>query len=242
MLIIYTYTHTHTHTHTHTYTHGRMVWQICTQTHFDGNASANTNTHLNKHTHNNSHTDTQRHVTLVLHCVCLLALFHPSLHDSQSLLIRAMSASTEKSMVKYINKNTIKAIEWKGGNKWPAEVTRAASRGCWWASQPQWKERRGWSEVSFVSSPSFSLNTICAWLQGKTIVHVLAVHPLHNDLCLANYLHLNLKIVQELRIVFQALQKKHNPVSHHRSLRRTQMHSWPLEPPAVSFRGLSDHE
>lgn len=151
---------THIHTHTHAQTQGRMAGQICTQTPSIQmqlqNTHTNTDAHLNKQTHTMTHTDTHRHVTLVLHCVCLLALFHPSHHDSQSLLIRAMSASTEKSMAKYINKNTIKPIEWRGGNKWPAEVTLPASRGHWWASQPQWKERGLWSEVSFVSSPYFS--------------------------------------------------------------------------------------
>lgn len=60
-----------------------------------------------------THADTHKGVTLISHCACLLALFHPSHHDSQSLRITATSASTEKSMVKHINKNTIKPIEWK---------------------------------------------------------------------------------------------------------------------------------
>lgn len=108
-----------------------------------------------------THADTHKGVTLISHCVCLLALFHPSHHDSQSLRITATSASTEKSMLKYINKNTIKPIEWKatsGPLKWcfpPAEG----------ADEPRWRERGGWCNVSFVSSSSFSsFLEMQAWL------------------------------------------------------------------------------
>lgn len=91
--------------------------QICVQTHFGreqrASADTNTDTQLNKQTRTVTHADTHKGVTLISHCVCLLALFHPSHHDSQSLRITATSASTEKSMVKHINKNTIKPIEWK---------------------------------------------------------------------------------------------------------------------------------
>lgn len=111
----------HAHRVAHTY------MQICVQTHFGreqrASADTNTDTQLNKQTH----ADTHKGVKLISHCVCLLALFHPSHHDSQSLRITATSASTEKSMVKHINKNTIKPIESKatsGPLKWcfpPAE-------------------------------------------------------------------------------------------------------------------------
>lgn len=65
-----------------------------------------------KRKHKRAHADACR--ARLFHCVCSLALFHPSRHDSQSLRIRATSTSTEKSMVKYINKNTIKPIGWRG--------------------------------------------------------------------------------------------------------------------------------
>lgn len=75
-----------------------------------------------------------------------------------------------------------------------------ASRGHWWASQPQWLDKGGWSRVSFVSSPSLSpfLPVRCVYgCREKCYLRVLAVYWLDNDLTLTNYFHLNLKIVRE---------------------------------------------
>lgn len=70
-------------------------------------------------------------------------------------------------------------------------------------------------------------------------MHALAARQLDNDLTTANDSHPNGKIVPRA----SPPQKKNTaPVSHHRSSYTTPTHSWPLEPPAVSFRGLSDHE
>lgn len=117
---------------------------------------ARTHAHVNKHTHmvgrrgksiekceckhtsKQTHTDSRRqhthtHTQRVSHLSCIVfAYWLCSIHHTmtgQSLLIRATSAPTEKSMVKYINKNTIKAIERRRGNKWPGGETPPASRG-----------------------------------------------------------------------------------------------------------------
>ena len=109
----------HKHTHTHKHTH-MVGW--CGK-------SVRGHTSENKHTPTHTDTHTHKSVTLVLHCVAYwLCSIHHTM-TGQSLLIRATSASTEKSMVKYINKNTIKAIERRRGNKWPAGGTPPASRG-----------------------------------------------------------------------------------------------------------------
>lgn len=141
---------THRHTNVHS---GLTVWQICTQAHFDRDASANTNkTDIHTHTHCDS--QTHKSVTLVLHCVCLLALFRPSHCDSQSLLIRATSASTGNSVVKCINEDTKRLsrgeatsglLEWR---LLPAEGADELPT--------QWRERGGRSEVSFVRPASLS--------------------------------------------------------------------------------------
>lgn len=67
------------------------------------------------------------------------------------------------------------------------------------------------------------------------LVRVLAEHQLYDDLNSAIIFIWTWKWFKSVRY-----KKKVSPISHHRSLHRTQMHSWTLEPPAVSLRGLSE--
>lgn len=59
--------------------------------------------------------------------LCLLSGSAPSITPWQlrSTWIRAISESTDKSMQNYINKNTIKSVQWKVGNKWLTKVIKS---------------------------------------------------------------------------------------------------------------------
>lgn len=115
---------THTRARKQTHAHGRAAWQIHRKMRVQ--AHIQTNTHRLSQT---THTHTQRvsHLSCIVFAYWLCSIHHTM--TGQSLLIRATSAPTEKSMVKYINKNTIKAIERRRGNKWPGGETPPASRG-----------------------------------------------------------------------------------------------------------------
>lgn len=193
-----------------------------------------------KHKHKRrAHADACR--ARLFHCVCSLALFHPSRHDSQSLRIRATSTSTEKSMVKYINKNTIKPIGWRGRQQVVCGGD-ASSQQRVLMSCSALALKGGFGGVRFPllvphqSPHSFSYN-VCTIAEKCACSLFFLFLPEHNDLILPNCF-----VLSRLE-TFSSLKQKHSPVSHHRSSCRSQMHSWTLRASSSNdSEALPDHE